>query len=67
LNAIRRGWSASAPFRFFRSSMEGAGERLYAVERPSLEDLRAAVAAVGEMGDAPRGSVRFHVSTASQG
>jgi DNA-binding transcriptional LysR family regulator len=44
-----------------------AGERLYAVARASLDDLRAAVAAVGEMSDVPRGTVRLHVSTAAQG
>ncbi|MBV9880462.1 MAG: LysR family transcriptional regulator [Gemmatirosa sp.] len=42
-----------------------AGERLYASARPALEELRAAVAALGEMGDEPRGTLRLHVSTAA--
>lgn len=40
-----------------------AGERLYAEVRPALEQMRAAAAAVGELGDAPRGTLRLHVST----
>jgi DNA-binding transcriptional LysR family regulator len=40
-----------------------AGERLYAEVRPALDQVRAAAAAVGEMGDAPRGTLRLHVST----
>lgn len=32
-----------------------AGEKLYASVRPALDEVRAAVAAVGELGDAPRG------------
>jgi DNA-binding transcriptional LysR family regulator len=42
-----------------------AGERLYASARPALDELRAAVAAVGELGAEPRGTVRLHVSTAA--
>lgn len=40
-----------------------AGERLYAEVRPALDQVRAAAAAVGEMGDGPRGTLRVHVST----
>src|SRR5918993_389263 len=40
-----------------------AGERLYAEVRPALDQVRAAAAAVGEMGDAPHGTLRLHVST----
>jgi DNA-binding transcriptional LysR family regulator len=40
-----------------------AGERLYASLRPALDEVRAAVAAVGELGDAPRGTLRLHTST----
>lgn len=40
-----------------------AGERLYASVRPALDEVRAAVAAVGEFGDAPRGTLRLHTST----
>lgn len=40
-----------------------AGERLYAVARPALEEVRGVVAALGEAGDEPRGTLRLHVST----
>ena len=40
-----------------------AGERLYATLGPALADVRVAVAALGEMGSAPRGTLRLHVST----
>ena len=40
-----------------------AGERLYASVRPALEEVRAAVAALGEMSDAPRGTVRLLIGT----
>ncbi len=40
-----------------------AGERLYASVRPALEEVRAAVAALGEMSDAPRGTVRLIIGT----
>jgi DNA-binding transcriptional LysR family regulator len=39
------------------------GERLYAVARPTLDEVRATVAALGEMRDEPRGTLRLHVST----
>jgi DNA-binding transcriptional LysR family regulator len=39
-----------------------AGERLYAAVRPALSEVQAAVAAAGELGDAPRGTLRLHVS-----
>ena len=42
-----------------------AGERLYAGLRPALEEVRAAVAAVGELSDAPRGTLRLVVGTAA--
>ena len=42
-----------------------AGERLYAAARPALDELRAAVAAVGELGSEPRGTLRLHVSAAA--
>jgi DNA-binding transcriptional LysR family regulator len=42
-----------------------AGEQLYAVVRPTLEEVRATVAALGEMGNEPRGTLRLHVSTAA--
>lgn len=42
-----------------------AGERLYAAARPALDDLRSAVTALGELGDAPRGTLRLHVSGAA--
>lgn len=43
-----------------------AGERLYAVARPALDDIQAAVAAVGELGDEPRGTLRLHVATVAE-
>lgn len=43
-----------------------AGERLYASVRPALDEVRSAVAAVGELGDQPRGTLRVHVSSAAQ-
>jgi len=42
-----------------------AGERLYAAARPALDEVRAALAAVSQLGDEPRGSLRLHVSTAA--
>jgi DNA-binding transcriptional LysR family regulator len=44
-----------------------AGERLFATARAALEELRTAVAAVGELGDEPRGTLRLHVSGAAEG
>ena len=46
--------------------LTAAGERLYAAARPALEQLEAAVAAVGALGDEPRGTVRLHVARAAQ-
>jgi DNA-binding transcriptional LysR family regulator len=43
-----------------------AGERLYAEVRPALEQVRAAVAAVGELGEAPRGTLRLHLTTGAE-
>jgi DNA-binding transcriptional LysR family regulator len=43
-----------------------AGERLYASARPALEQLRTAVAAVGELGDEVRGMLRLHASSAAE-
>ena len=43
-----------------------AGERLYASVRPALDEVRAAAAAVGELGDQPRGTLRVHTSSAAQ-
>jgi DNA-binding transcriptional LysR family regulator len=43
-----------------------AGERLYRSVRPALEEVRAAVAAIGELGDQPRGTLRVHTSSAAQ-
>ena len=40
-----------------------AGERLYAVVRPALADVEAAVVAVGELSDSPRGTVRLLVAS----
>jgi len=43
-----------------------AGERLYASVRPALDEVRAAVAAVGEMADEPRGTLRLSVSGSAE-
>jgi len=43
-----------------------AGERLYASVRPALNEVRAAVAAVGELGDQPRGTLRVHTASAAE-
>jgi DNA-binding transcriptional LysR family regulator len=40
-----------------------AGERLYAAVRPALAEVEAAVAAVGELSDAPRGTLRLLIGT----
>jgi DNA-binding transcriptional LysR family regulator len=43
-----------------------AGERLYASVRPALDEVRAAVQAVGEMADEPRGTLRLSVSGSAE-
>jgi DNA-binding transcriptional LysR family regulator len=43
--------------------LTAAGERLYAAARPALNNVQAAVAAIAELGDAPRGTLRLHVSS----
>jgi len=43
-----------------------AGKRLYSSLRPALDEVRATVAALGELGDQPRGTVRVHISSAAQ-
>jgi len=43
-----------------------AGERLYAILRPALDEVRAAVVDVGEMENAPRGTLRLHASRAAE-
>jgi DNA-binding transcriptional LysR family regulator len=43
-----------------------AGERLYAAARPALDDLRAAVAVVGELSGEPRGTLRLHAAGAAE-
>src|SRR5688572_17110937 len=40
-----------------------AGERLYSAVRPALDEVRAVVASVGELGDEPRGRLRLHCSS----
>lgn len=42
-----------------------AGERLYASVRPALHEVRAAIAAMGELGDHPRGTLRVHTSSSA--
>jgi DNA-binding transcriptional LysR family regulator len=43
-----------------------AGERLYAAVRPALEEVRAAVAAAGELSREPRGTLRLAVSSGAE-
>jgi DNA-binding transcriptional LysR family regulator len=43
-----------------------AGKRLYGSVRPALDEVRATVAALGELGDQPRGTLRVHTSNAAQ-
>ena len=43
--------------------LTAAGERLYSEVRPALEQVRVAAASVGELADAPHGSLRLLVST----
>jgi DNA-binding transcriptional LysR family regulator len=43
-----------------------AGERLYASLRPALDEVRAAVLAVGELADQPRGTLRLSVSGSAE-
>jgi DNA-binding transcriptional LysR family regulator len=43
-----------------------AGERLYAAVRPALDEVRAAVVAVGELADQPRGTLRLSVSGSAE-
>ncbi|HWE43093.1 MAG TPA: LysR family transcriptional regulator [Gemmatimonadaceae bacterium] len=43
-----------------------AGERLYAAVRPALEEVRSAIAGVGELADLPRGTLRIHTSTVAE-
>jgi DNA-binding transcriptional LysR family regulator len=43
-----------------------AGERLYASVRPALDEVRAAVQAVGELADEPRGTLRLTVSASAE-
>ena len=39
-----------------------AGERLYASLRPAVDEVRAAVALVSDLGNEPRGTLRLHTS-----
>src|SRR5215204_710840 len=40
-----------------------AGERLYGAVRPAVEEVEAAAAAVGELSDEPRGTLRLLIGT----
>jgi len=46
-------------------SLSEAGERLYGSARPALQEVESALAAVGELGDVPRGTLRLFVGTAA--
>src|ERR687883_853245 len=49
-----------------RVHLTEAGERLYASVRPALEEVRAAVAAVGELSREPRGTLRLLVASGAE-
>jgi DNA-binding transcriptional LysR family regulator len=44
-------------------SLSEAGEQLYASVRPAMSDVAAAVAVVGDLSDAPRGTIHLLIST----
>ena len=44
-----------------------AGRQLSVAARPAVNELRAAVAVIGELAEEPRGALRLLVSTASDG
>ena len=46
--------------------LTAAGERLYASVRPALEEVRGAIAALGELSDEPRGTLRLYVADAAE-
>ena len=46
-------------------SLSEAGERLYGAVRPAVAEVEAAVAAVAELSDAPRGTLRLLIGTAA--
>jgi len=46
--------------------LTAAGEQLYASVRPALEEVRSAVAAVGELSREPRGNVRLVVASGAE-
>jgi len=48
-------------------SLTAAGGQLYASVRPALAEVRAAVAAVGELGVEPRGTLRVAISGGAEG
>lgn len=46
--------------------LTAAGEQLYAAVQPALHDVRVAVAATGELGAEPRGTLRIHLTTGAE-
>ena len=46
--------------------LTAAGERIYAAARLALDEVRAAVADVSELGDVPRGVLRLHASPSAE-
>jgi DNA-binding transcriptional LysR family regulator len=44
-------------------SLSEAGQHLYSSVRPAISDVAAAVAAVGDLSDAPRGTIRLLIAT----
>jgi DNA-binding transcriptional LysR family regulator len=44
-----------------------AGERFYAASRQALDTLRTAAEELGEMADAPRGTIRLNIASGAEG
>jgi DNA-binding transcriptional LysR family regulator len=44
-------------------SLSQAGEQLYASVRPAMSDVEAAIAGIGDLSDAPRGTIHLLIST----
>jgi DNA-binding transcriptional LysR family regulator len=64
LRKLERRLGVSLVHRTTRSvRLSEAGGRLYAAVRPALADVAAAVAAVGELSDSPRGTIRLLIGT----
>jgi DNA-binding transcriptional LysR family regulator len=67
VRALEDGVGVALVQRTTRSvALTEAGKALYERTRPALDDIRAAIAATTEMGDAPRGTLRLHIAGAAE-